>query len=120
MNMLHSERHHSLGANWLNVFFGLGLIISPFLLEFEQWEVAMWNDIAVGVMVMYLSLFWNSSSKIATNLTTVLGIWLVLSPFALDFTAPPPFWTSFILGVLIALSALLASAKHPSTDGSRH
>lgn len=118
MNMLHSERHHSLGVNWLNVFFGLCLVVSPFLLEFEQWETAMWNDIGVGVVVVYLSLFQNAGNRLATNITAALGVWLVASPFALDFTAPTPFWTSFILGFLIAISALVAASRHPRTNGN--
>jgi len=48
--------------NWLLVFFGLWLIVSPWLLGFSDFNIASWNVVFIGSLVAILA-FWNFDSK---------------------------------------------------------
>ncbi len=45
--------------SWCTAVFGLWLMISPFLLHFTHAPQAMWNDIVVGILTVFLS--WRST-----------------------------------------------------------
>jgi len=97
-------------ASGLNVLLGIWLIVSPFVLGFERFNAAEWNDIASGIAVALLALSGVSWLNIA------LGIWLIISPFVLGFAAYPTLlWNNIILGILVGLVAIIASSIRPTT-----
>jgi hypothetical protein len=49
-------------SRW-NTFFGLWLIISPFLLRYSRLEAVMVNDIVVGILVLLVSLIRPTPSR---------------------------------------------------------
>jgi hypothetical protein len=54
--------------------------------------------------------FWkNLTRSWQDTISLILGVWLVLSPWALGFTGTPvAMWNAVLFGVLIAIMALMA------------
>ncbi len=44
-------------ADWLTLFLGVALVVSPFILGFNEGVAAEWWDILVGVVLIVLSMF---------------------------------------------------------------
>jgi branched-subunit amino acid permease len=56
------ERSNRRGSGWLNIVFGIGVIISPFVLGFHS-PKAIWNNVITGVVVGVLALIrWEYAS----------------------------------------------------------
>jgi SPW repeat len=93
------------GAPWLNVLLGIWVIISPFILAFGPSPVAVWNNVATGGAVTILALISTTMPRQPgwswTNM--LLGIWLLVSPFALGFASATVLWNNVILGIIIAV-----------------
>jgi hypothetical protein len=47
----------NVGLSWINLVLGLWLIVSPFLLPYQNLAVPMRNDLIVGILVGLLSLW---------------------------------------------------------------
>lgn len=43
------------GISWINFVLGIWLILAPFILGFGAIELAMWNSVVVGVIVLALA-----------------------------------------------------------------
>ena len=99
-----SQRNTS-GAAWLNVLLGIWVVISPFVLAFGPSPVAVWNNVASGGAVAILALLSSSMPRQPgwswTNV--ILGIWLIISPFALGLMSATILWNNVILGIIIAI-----------------
>lgn len=54
--------------------------------------------------------FWNTLSRQWQDaINVVLGLWLVVSPWALGYaTQTAPAWNAYVLGVIIAVAAIAA------------
>ena len=93
------------GAPWLNVLLGIWVIISPFVLAFGPSSAAIWNNVATGGAVAILALISTSMPRQPgwswTNM--LLGIWLLVSPFALGLAGATMLWNNVILGIIIAV-----------------
>ena len=48
------------GTSWLNVVFGIWLIIAPFALNYADHPAARWNDIILGILVIIFA--WSSAA----------------------------------------------------------
>ena len=105
------------GSIW-NFLLGIWLVISPFVLAFAQLERARWNNIACGGAIALLALGAMSERRSQAGgnwFSVLLGIWLIISPFVLGFSArPTPLWNNIILGVVVALSAWAGTTTVPS------
>lgn len=73
--------------DWANLLLGSWLFVSPWTLDYAG-TTAAWNAYGIGagivmfaVVAAYIPKFWEEM------INTLLGIWLVVSPFALGFTA---------------------------------
>jgi SPW repeat len=95
------------GVSWINVLLGIWVIISPFILGFSTLPAAMWNSVATGGAIGILALIRSSAPRQSgwswTNV--ILGIWLIISPFALGFASGVALWNDVILGIIIAIVA---------------
>jgi len=82
-------------------------LISPFVLAFELTK-ARWNNIVTGFVVGILALVRLSTANQTgwSWINVLLGIWLVISPFALGFFAGDGLWNNVVLGIIIAAFAL--------------
>ena len=100
-------------AGWLNFLAGIWLIMSPFVLGFMGTAAAT-NAVIVGIIVGIVALVsvYSAESAMWTNwANTILGVWMIISPFVLGFTTGAVVMNSIILGIIvIALSAWSSSA----------
>ena len=106
------------GANWVNVLFGIWVIISPFMLQFARLPAAMWNNVIVGIVIALLALIRTSLPRQSgwSWANVILGIWMIISPFALGVMTTAILWNNIILGIAIGLVAFgNASVKAPAT-----
>ncbi|HEU0210019.1 MAG TPA: SPW repeat protein [Candidatus Udaeobacter sp.] len=95
----------SKGAGWVSIVLGIWVIISPFLLSFNEISAAMWNNVATGTVVSVIGIIRASPPQRRewswTNV--VLGIWLIISPFGLGFFDQVALWNNVLVGITIVL-----------------
>lgn len=110
--------------DWVNLLLGLWVAVSPWIVTHVMapegaaagaypgvvTEAAMWNFILVGIAIVLVA--WGALAAFQrweewTNL--VLGIWLLLSPWVLDYTeASSLTWNAVIAGAAIIVFAAWA------------
>lgn len=98
---------HTKWENWINVFLGAWVFLTPWTLaegfEADAVNARMWNFIMVGSIVMLASKL--ASKKIvawAEWLSLCAGVWLIFSPWFLLYTEYSfLLWNSIIFGVMI-------------------
>ena len=118
----------------INIVAGLWLIIAPFVLGYVDIRAALWNDIVVGIIVAAFAVARVARPLMNPSLSwinAVLGLWLIVAPFALGYgrgvdaealaaegfvgAAPTAMWNDIIVGVIIlvlgAWSALSARGR---------
>ncbi|HZU34388.1 MAG TPA: SPW repeat protein [Gemmataceae bacterium] len=104
-------------ASSLNLLLGIWLIISPFVLPYSLNHAALWDTIAVGILVLcfaaargmnpvrWIGLSW---------LNVLLGIWLIISPFVLGYWSVwPALWNNIACGIFLGLVSLWSGAATP-------
>jgi hypothetical protein len=101
--------------SWLVAVAGLWEVVSPYFLNYTTTTVAMWNAIIVGAVLIVLAV-WAALSeafRLDRNLewvNAVLGVWLILSPFALSYWAVvAAMWNAIIVGVVVIVLAAWAA-----------
>jgi hypothetical protein len=103
-------------ASGLNVLLGIWLIIAPFI--FAATPAAFWNSLLVGIFVLILASTRMSRPAADTRALSwtnaVVGIWLIIAPFVLDYVALADFWNSIACGALLLILASW-SASLPRT-----
>jgi hypothetical protein len=101
--------------SWLVAVAGLWEVLAPFILGYSATTVAMWNAIIVGVALIVLSAWAALSEQVRLDrnlewINVVLGVWLVLSPFALNYsTVVAAMWNDIIVGVVVIVLAAWAA-----------
>jgi hypothetical protein len=75
--------------NWMNFALGVWLVIAPFVLVYRGIQAALWDDVAVGLLIAAYSL-WRAleiDQLIVGNwVVGALGLWALVSPFVLHFS----------------------------------
>ncbi len=105
--------------NWWMAVIGVWVAIAPFILGYRGVGAALWNDLVVGIAVVVLavaSAMSESESPIKTMdwITAVLGLWLVLAPFILGYSAiTAALWSDIIAGVVILVLSVWAERELP-------
>jgi len=97
------------GISWINILLGIWVILSPFVLGFSQLPRAMWNNVATGIAIGILAIIRSGMRQQPgwSWVNVILGIWLIISPFAVAFmTTGVALWNNVILGIIIAIIAL--------------
>lgn len=89
---------------------GAWIILSPFL--FESTVAAGWNNLLVGAAILLISGFnfyrlSNGKPSVdgAMGIVALLGIWTLITPFAIDIGSDALLWSNVIAGVLVVLHA---------------
>lgn len=115
------ERKTVKATSGVNVVAGVWLIAAPFVLGFTGVADEMWNHIIVGLCVLILAAIrvgkWHSNSWMSW-VNVVLGAWLIIVPFTLNF-AETTLWNSVIVGLVVAVMGGWSAAASQSTTGSR-
>jgi len=96
------------GVSVINVLIGIWLIISPFVVAaFNPLMNMRANNVILGILVGLVALFRASGMKAGWSwANVVLGIWLIISPFALGVSSNVTVvWHNVIAGIVVALLA---------------
>jgi uncharacterized membrane protein len=99
--------------SWINVLLSIWVIVSPYVLAFTHYPRAMWNNIATGCAIGILAIIRTAIPRQAawSWINVILGIWLIISPFALVFiSGTVALWNNIILGLIITIIAWSNSA----------
>lgn len=106
------------GPSWINIVLGIWVIISPFVVQFTRFPAAMWNNVIVGIVIAILAIIRQSVPRQTgwSWVNVILGIWMIISPFALGAMTAAILWNNIILGIVIGLIAIgSASSRAPVT-----
>jgi hypothetical protein len=110
-------------ASGLDILAGIWLIISPFFLAYANAPRATSNDVILGIIIASLAavrFFGAYEQAWLSWINVLLGIWVLISPWALGYqTVPAPLWNNVILGIIViilaAWSALATDTSMEST-----
>lgn len=122
-NTLGGRQDRTMGRwqDWFNLVFGAWLIIAPFVAVGAAGDVAAWNSYVCGVIVAVFAIVALVRPQVWEEwLNLIVGIWLIIAPFALGYTDQPgPMWNQIIVGLLIGADALWAALQY-SPRRTRH
>ena len=95
--------------DWANLALGSWLFVSPWVLGYTG-TAAAWNAHGMGVGIVVFALIAAYMPKAWEEMiNTLLGIWLVISPFALGFAATESVALhTVIVGILVTAFAVWA------------
>ena len=104
----------------INALLGIWLIISPWVLGFSSETAAMANFVIVGILLlaaalgaMYVPKAWEEWTE------SVLGLWMIVSPWIVRYTAVQAAKTDAILaGIVILILGLWAVQDEKSLVSS--
>jgi len=95
--------------DWLDVLLGGWLIVSPWQLSYTvQNETATSNALGLGAVLVVFNLL--SACRLTDSgqeiLNILLGVWLIISPYALNFTsAKSPAINTIMVGSMVVVLA---------------
>lgn len=96
-------------ASGLDVLAGIWLLISPFVLSFGSATGAVTNNVIFGIIIGLLALFrfFNPRQAVGVSwLNVVLGIWVLISPWVIGFSAYSVATSNnVIMGIIIIILA---------------
>ena len=92
----------------VNLILGIWMLISPWVLNYSGEAAAMWNAVILGILIGAVAIGALVQPKAWEEwANAVLGIWLVISPWALGFSmSSEPMANAVIVGVVTAALAL--------------
>jgi len=123
MNAETSKSPQKPDVSWsaINILLGLWLIASPFLLGFRHLHPAILNNVIVGIVLALFALIRVSlaySHRGWSWCNVLLGVWLVISPFAIRLADNPAvMWNNVIVGLLVGIAAWSSTATPHSRPG---
>jgi uncharacterized membrane protein YoaK (UPF0700 family) len=100
--------------DWCNLVLGAWLFISPWVMQYPADKpAAMWNAHILGVVVFVLAIIALYGQRLwEEGWNTVLGLWLIISPWVLRFSPHRDVTTNaVIVGILVAVIAGLATMQ---------
>lgn len=102
--------------DWVMLVFGIWLFFSPFILQYSSYTgIAAWNAYVLGIAVTAFAIAALAVPRAWEEwVNLVLGIWMILSPFALGFySESAAMWNNVLIGLLIGCDAVWAMmSKH--------
>lgn len=109
-----------LWQDWVNLVLGVWLFIAPFFGIGALNESAVWNSYVAGIAIVVFA--WASLARPQRWkewINLLIGVWLIIAPFALGYTdQPAAMWNHIIVGLLVgadalwAMSSLVLARKH--------
>ncbi len=111
MNVAVTEKRALGSMIKLGVLTGLWLIVAPFVLNYTRAQDAIWNSIAMGIVVGFTALAratGRSHKQTGCNLLNLISsLWLIISPFFFGFSRQlRPLLNTVILGLIVGVSVL--------------
>ena len=111
---MESKRHWQ---DVINLILGVWLFITPFIFEMtSSTGLAARNGYAFGIIICGLSIWALVQPQLWEEWTNlVVGLWLLISPFVLGFTADTAaMWNHIVVGVVVCLDAVLVVTTTPT------
>ncbi len=110
--------------DYTNILLGVWLVLTPLFGIGAVSDVAAINSYLTGAAVAIFAIAALARPQMWEEyINLVLGLWLILAPFALGFTnLAAPMWNQIIVGLLIGGAALLVTLQKstPPTAGHGH
>jgi len=110
-------------CTWISALLGLVVIASPFVLGHRANLAPLWNDIILGVGIAVLTglvaiaqadLRRSSWALTFMWISAIAGVWLILAPFILGYTAvSTALGADIILGIAVAVLAGVVAIGRP-------
>jgi ABC-type molybdate transport system permease subunit len=96
--------------DWVNLLLGLWLFVSPWALAYADHQAAAWNAYVLGAAVVVLAAIAAYMPQVWEEMiNTMLGIWLILSPYVLGFASNTMIALhTVVMGVLVTAFAVWA------------
>ena len=93
---------------------GVWLIIAPFTLNYAANGGSVANDVTVGIIVLLLAAARVMGNNYRVSwpswLNVVLGVWLIIAPFALGYpSGSGAMYNDIILGIIVTAFALTSA-----------
>jgi hypothetical protein len=95
--------------DWLNALLALWVILSPFILGFNQNKTALWNNIAVGVVALLITLASARGGGGMVGWIVPLALWLFVSAFVFVQVVPIAayVWNNWITAFVLIIGGLV-------------
>lgn len=105
VTMAFSLTENRRSQDWINLVLAVCLFISPWVVGFAGEAAAAWNAWVVAVVLGAIAVAaLTAFAEWEEWINLLLGIWLVISPWALGFAAMAgAMWTAIVLGALVAV-----------------
>lgn len=110
------------GPGWLGVLGGIWLIVAPFVLNYSGDSKLLYQDIIAGVVAILLFGYYALTAEMANTslvrqmvggIATLGGIWLIVSPFILNYTGTVnAMWNDIIAGAAFVVVGLYTALYH--------
>jgi hypothetical protein len=99
--------------DWVNLLLGLWLIAAPFVGVGVSNNLAAANSYVAGVVVAISAIAAITRPYVWEEwLNLVVGLWLIIAPFILQFSGQAgPMWNQIIVGLVIAVDAASAGVQ---------
>jgi hypothetical protein len=115
-----SAQYNPATISWINVIVGIWLIVSPVVLGFVgSLPSATWNTFIAGALVVIFACgrLAKSETIVALSwLNLLVGLWLIGSPFLLEYAAfARPLWNSVSAGLIVTFVSLASAEPMPAT-----
>ena len=108
--------------DWVNLALAVWLFISPFVGIVAVGSMAAWDGYIFAVIIAALSV-WALIQPRAWEewINLILGIWLIISPFVLGFSAETVvMWNFVIVGIIVGADALWAALTKSGPSQMQH
>lgn len=108
-------------SSGLDLIAGIWLVLAPTILNYMD-QVARTNDMWLGVaiaVVSFIRLINPGRTMWLGWINVVLGLWLIIAPFALGYVNSAPIWNDIILGIIVAVSSLWGIGAIPGAPRHR-
>jgi hypothetical protein len=101
-----------LAAELVNIVIGVWIASSPFVLGFTQ-TVAEWNNVAVGIALVVVTLLGLWKDEAYQALDVPLAIWLFASPFVIGFTTAAFLANNVCMAFMVVAAAAASDGLRP-------
>jgi len=103
----------------LNLILGIWMVVSPWALQHQTDMHSTSNAVILGILIglaalvaLFKVMAWEEWANV------VLGVWLLISPWVLGFTAlTAAMWNAVIIGIVVTVLALWALGTDKDIGG---
>jgi hypothetical protein len=106
----------------LNLFLGIWTFLTPWVVGQHPGATVVNNYVSVGILITFCA----GAALVAfrpwqEGINMVLGAWLLISPWWLEFRTVPAFvWSAIVIGALVMLcSAMAAIERFDDKDAAK-